>query len=206
MEGLIGFFINALALRSQVTGDKPFADLLQEVKITTLEAYSHQEVPFEKIVDAVVKTRDTSRNPLVQVAFTFQNTPEVPELKLGSLSLSAEGHERITTKYDIVFYIRETSAGIRGTIEYATDLYRAETIERMIGHYTNLLRSIVDSVNTPVGSLDMLSGIEEQILLVDFNNTSSEYPKKDKNIVALFEEQTAKHPEWVAIVFLISNN
>ena len=78
LEGLIGFFINTLALRSQVKGDMRFTALLQEVKETALEAYAHQEVPFEKVVDAVVKTRDMSRHPLFQVLFSLQNTPEVP--------------------------------------------------------------------------------------------------------------------------------
>src|SRR6185437_10980579 len=95
-ENLIGFFINTLALRSRVEGSKPFSQLLQEIKETTLEAYSHQEVPFEKVVDAVVKTRDMSRSPLFQVLFSLQNTPEVPELKLGDLSLSAVGQEHKT--------------------------------------------------------------------------------------------------------------
>ena len=120
-----------------------FTGLLGQVKGTTLEAYSHQEVPFEKVVDAVVKERDMSRNPLFQVLFSLQNTPEVPELKLGNLHLMAESREQATSKFDIAFLIRETNSGITGTIEYSTDLYEEETIERMISHYINLLGSIV---------------------------------------------------------------
>ena len=164
LEGLIGFFINTLALRGRVSADLPFNELLQEVKGTTLEAYAHQEVPFEKVVDAVVTERDRSRNPLFQVLFVLQNTPEVPEIKLGNLTLSEEGQEHTTAKFDIAFMVRETSSGIQGTVEYGTDLYREETIDRMISHYIKLLGSIVISPEEQAGRLGMLSGAEEETL------------------------------------------
>ena len=200
MEGLIGFFVNTLALRSRVREDMSFIKLLEAVKETTLEAYGHQDVPFEKVVDAVVKERDMSRNPLFQVMLIFENTPDVPELKMGELSLTTESQEHATSKVDISLFIRETSTGIKGTVEYATDLYKEETIDRMIGHYTNLLRSIVASPQEQVGRLGMLSVGEEKTLLVDFNATEADYPK-DKSIVDLFEEQVIKTPAAVAIVF-----
>src|SRR5665213_1364270 len=185
LEGLIGFFLNTLALRSQVRGDMPFNELLQEVKATTIGAYAHQEVPFEKIVDAVVKERDMSRNPLFQVLFVLQNTPDVPELKIGDLRLSAESREHTTAQFDISFMLNETSMGIFGKVEYATDLYRGETIDQMISHYINLLGSIVASPEGVIGRLGMLSAAEEQVLLVDFNNTRSIFPK-EKSIIDLF--------------------
>jgi len=200
LEVLIGFFINMLALRSQVRADMSFIELLEDVKSMTLEAYGNQEVPFEKIVDAVIKERDTSRSPLFQVLFSFQNTPDIPELRLGDLSLSSVGQERTTTQFDIAFLIRETSAGIQGTVEYGTDLYNVETVERMISHYINLLGSIIASPENQVGRLGMLSIKEEATLLKEFNATEAAYPK-DKSIVALFEEQVQKTPESTAIVF-----
>ena len=102
VEGLIGFFVNTLALRSQISADMSFVELLRDVRGTTLDAYTHQEVPFEKVVDAVVKERDMSRGPLFQVVFTFQNTPEIPELKLGDLTLVSEAAEHTTSKLDII--------------------------------------------------------------------------------------------------------
>src|SRR5258707_14852047 len=165
LEELIGFFINTLALRSQVSGDQPFIQLLKEVKGTTLEAYGHQEVPFEKVVDAVVKERDMSRNPLFQVMFVYQNTPEVPELKLGELSLISESQPHHTAKVDITLYVWESSTGIQGTVEYCTDLYKEETITRLISHYTNLLGSIAAAPEGKTGSLGMLGETEEQTLL-----------------------------------------
>ena len=103
--------------------------MLEEVKTTTLDAYGHQEVPFEKIVYAVVKTRDMSRSPLFQVLFSLQNTLDVPVLKLGELQLSTANHERSTTQYELAFMLSETGSGIKGTVEYSTDLYKEETID-----------------------------------------------------------------------------
>ena len=154
VEGLIGFFINTLALRNAVSGDKTFTALLDQVKQTTLEAYGHQEVPFEKIVDAVVKTRDMSRSPLFQVMFSLQNTPDVPKLKLGGLSLSTTRQEHTTAKFDIAFMMSENSSGIQGTVEYSTALYEEATIARMAGHYIHLLRSVVAMAEEQVGCLE----------------------------------------------------
>ena len=200
LEGLIGFFVNTLALRSRVKGDMTFTELLGEVKATTLEAYEHQEVPFEKVVDAMVKERDMSRNPLFQVLFVFQNTPEIPDLHLTNLRLSLEEAENTTTKFDVSLYIKETNAGIQGTVEYSTDLYKGETIDRLIEHYINLLGSVVSGTEEQVGSLTMLGAPEEEQLLIAFNDTAADYPK-DKNIVTLFEQQAAKSPEATAVVF-----
>ena len=200
LEGLIGFFVNTLALRNQVDGNMTFKTLLEEIKRTTLEAYSHQEVPFEKVVDAVVKRRDMSRHPLFQVMFSLRNTPDIPELKLGDLSLIAESQEHTTAKFDLTFMITETDSGIQGTVEYSTDLYMDETIERMIGHYTNLLGAIVSSPEEQAGRLNILSGEEEEMLRVQFNNTTADYPK-EKSIVDLFVAQAALNPESIAIVF-----
>jgi amino acid adenylation domain-containing protein len=200
LEELIGFFVNTLVLRSQARGNMTFVELLDEVKTTTLEAYAHQEVPFEKVVDAVVKTRDRSRNPIFQVIFSFQNTPEIPELRLGNLHLSVEAADHTTSKFDIAYMISETSTGLQGIVEYNTDLYKAETIERMINHYSNLLEAIATSPDNKISRLDMLSAAEEHMLLIDFNDTAAVYPK-EKSIVDLFQEQVIKSPEAIALVF-----
>ena len=200
VEGMIGFFINTLALRNALSGDMKFTALLDQVKDTTLEAYSHQEVPFEKVVDAVVKTRDMSRSPLFQVMFSLQNTPDVPKLELGGLSLSTASQEHTTAKFDIAFMMSENSSGIQGTVEYITALYKEETIARMIHHYTALLESIVAAAEQNVGMLGMLSESEERTLLKEFNDTAAVYPK-EKSITDLFEEQAAKTPGVAAIIF-----
>jgi non-ribosomal peptide synthetase component F len=200
LEGLIGFFVNTLALRSEVTADAFFTELLQQVKATTLEAYENQDVPFEKVVDAVVKERDQSRSPLFQVMFILQNTPEVPELSLGELKLLPEGHQHTNSKFELTFTITETSQGLQGSVEYCTDLFTSVTIERMVSHFTRLLTSVVTRPEQRIGALSMLTEAEQHQLLVEFNNTAADYPK-DKSIVDLFEEQVEKTPGAIALVF-----
>jgi acyl carrier protein len=132
VEGLIGFFVNTLALRDEVRGESSFGEFLQQVKSTTVDAYEHQEVPFEKVVEAVMVQRDMSRSPLFQVMFILQNAPDVPNLQLGEVELSTIGSNHNTSKFDITFSISETSYGLRGSIEYLSDLYSAQTIERFV--------------------------------------------------------------------------
>ena len=200
VESLIGFFINTLAIRAEVKGEVPFTEILGQVKQTTLEAFEYQDVPFEKIVDSVVKDRDLSRTPLYQVTFVLQNTPDIPELKLGEISLSSEDIQYNISKFDMVFSITETAKGLQGVIEYCTDLYKESTILRFIDHFKELLVSIIKDPEQKIDQLSLVTEAEENKLLVDFNNTEAEYPK-DKNIIDIFEEQAAKTPENVAAVF-----
>ncbi len=200
IEGLIGFFLNTLALRSEVRSELSFKELLQQIKGTAMEAFEHQDVPFEKIVEAVVKERDLSRNPLFQVMLVMQNTPEIPDLSLEKIHLTKEEYENTTALFDFTFSITETPDGLEGAVEYATDLYNEETITRMVGHFRTLLGSIVKSPQQKIGKLRMLTEAEEHQLLVEFNNTKVDYPK-DKTIVDLFEEQAAKTPDAIAVVF-----
>jgi NRPS condensation-like uncharacterized protein len=137
LEGLIGFFVNTLALRTEVLSDMSFADLLQHVRATTVEAYANHEAPFEKVVDAVVKDRDMSRSPLFQVMLVFQNTPEIPELRFGDIQLSREIFEHNTSKFEITFFVKETKDGLQGSVEYRTDLFSDQKIRGMIAHFRN---------------------------------------------------------------------
>ncbi|MGF7082762.1 amino acid adenylation domain-containing protein [Mucilaginibacter sp. UYCu711] len=200
LEKLIGFFVNTLALRTQVAGELSFTGLLQAVKATTLEAYSHQDVPFEKVVETVVKERDSNRSPLFQVMLVLQNTPDTPQLALGDLILSGEAYEQTLVKFDLTFFISETSQGLQGTVQYSTDLYKVESIERMIRHFTALLQSIVKQPQQAVGQLSMMNKKEEDLLLNGFNTSKAGYPQ-DKNVVSLFEEQAAGRPDATALVF-----
>lgn len=200
LENLIGFFVNTLALRSEVNSDSSFINLLQNIKITMLEAYENQDAPFEKVVDAVVKERDLSRNPIFQVMFVLRNTPEVPEINLGKVLLTKEGYENTTALFDITLFLTETHDGLQGNMEYATDLFEEKTIVRILDHFKILLDSIVKNPQQKIGELSLLTPDEKKQLLVDFNNTKVDYPK-DKSLVNLFEEQVAKTPEAIAIVF-----
>jgi len=199
-EALIGFFINTLALRSEVTGTESFDELLQKIKTSTLGAYENQDVPFEKIVDSVVKQRDMSRSPVFQVTFALQNTPKVPELRLGDLILEGEDPKQNVSKFDLVFSISETENGLHGIVEYCTDLFKEETINKMIAHFKNILTSVVKDPQQKTGSLQMLSKEEEQKVVREFNETASEYTS-EKSIVELFEEQAAFSPDAPAVLF-----
>jgi len=199
LEELIGFFVNTLALRDQVRGEMSFTALLDEVKATTLGAYGHQEVPFEKVVDAVVKERQAGISPLFQVMLVLDNTPEVPELKLGELSLGTEGQEQTTTKFDLTLFIRETKEGFQGAIQYNTDLYREERIQRMASHFCELLQSVAEAPQAAVGKLEIFSK-QERNELQQFGISESPYPK-EATIADLFEAEAAKHPDREAVVF-----
>ena len=200
LEGLIGFFVNTLAIRSQVDGDVSFTELLQAVKVTTLEAYANQEIPFEKVVEAVATERDLSRNPLFQVMFIMRNQPDVPELRLGDVELSRAGHEHTTSLFDLSLYLTETDNGLRGSIEYSTDLYTMESMGRMASHLQELFSAIVQQPEEKIGKLSILSASEKEKVQNDFNNTECTYPE-EKSLIELFEEQVIKDPNATALVF-----
>ena len=200
IEGLIGFFVNTLALRTQVQGELSFQQLLRQVKSTTLEAYNHQDVPFEKIVEAVVKDRDTSRSPLFQVMFDLQNAPDVPILSLGDLTLSSIKSAHNTTQFELSFTLKETSEGLRGSVEYNTELFDADMINGLINHFIILLNSIVSNSHSKIHNLQMLGLVEEDKLLNGFCATQTKYPT-DKTIPELFEEQAVNSSDSVALIF-----
>ncbi|MDH4473686.1 MAG: condensation domain-containing protein, partial [Fluviicola sp.] len=145
VEGLIGFFVNSLALRTMVNPEDSVIQFLQAVKTNTLTAYDHQEVPFEKIVEAVVKERDMSMTPLFQVVFALQNNEQavVSEGSLGGVKMIFEDFDQISSKYDLNFSLEESDGAIVGSMEYCTDLFNSSTIEQLLSHYQELLRSFV---------------------------------------------------------------
>ncbi|MDQ6815148.1 MAG: condensation domain-containing protein, partial [Bacteroidota bacterium] len=200
VEGLIGYFVNTLALRSTVDNDSTFVELLQQLKKTTIDAYAHQDVPFEKVVEAVGVERDLSRNPLFQVMFVLQNTPEIPEFNIKNLHFSEEKIVNHTAKFDITFTLTEADNSFKGFVEYCTDLYSNATISRMIGHFNHLLTSIVAAPRQKIGLLQMVSTEEVQQILKDFNHPKLTYPS-DKTVVSLFEDQAGKVPGATALVF-----
>ncbi|NML40086.1 non-ribosomal peptide synthase/polyketide synthase [Chitinophaga sp. G-6-1-13] len=199
-ESLIGCFVNTLALRTQLQDNPTFAALLQQVKNTTLDAYEHQDIPFEKVVEAVVKERDLSYSPLFQVIFTLQNMPVVGDLALGAAHMQPEKIAYTTAQVDLNFTVEETATGLSGSVEYCTDLFREETIMQMITHFKQLLAAIVISPSTAVGFLPMLLATEETQLLEVFNQTDTSYPA-DKSITDLFAAQVALTPDTTALVF-----
>ncbi|PSL41686.1 amino acid adenylation domain-containing protein, partial [Chitinophaga niastensis] len=199
-EASIGFFVNTLALRSDLSGCPSFISLLEQVKQTTLAAYDHQEVPFEKVVEAVTKERNMSRHPLFQIMFELHNMPEASGLHLEALQLSEEPIEHVASQFDLIISLREDMEGLGGRIAYCADLYNAATIDRMILHFETLLRSVVKSPDEQIGALNMLTTAEMHQLSVTFNGAVAGYPV-DKTIIDLFEEQAVRTPDARAVVF-----
>jgi hypothetical protein len=140
---MIGFFVNQLVLRTNMSGDPTFKELLRRVRETTLEAYTHQDLPFDKLVEVLNPGRDLSRAPLFQVKIIIQNLPR-EILKISDLELSRLSQEAGVARFDLVFNISDTREGVVGTVEYNTDLFDASTIKRMVSHFRALLESEVD--------------------------------------------------------------
>ncbi|MBB5644745.1 non-ribosomal peptide synthetase [Pedobacter cryoconitis] len=201
LEGLIGFFANTLALRSNLSGNPSFEDFLQQVKETTLGAYEHQDVPFERVVEAVGQERDKSRNPLYQVIFTVQNIPEVPVFRLGEAVLTEQKTGHTTSQFDLNISAIEGPGGIEVGVEYCTDLFKAETIERMFRNYLVLLQGIVSAPSQNIDQLPLLRKSEEEEVLNTFNARVSAYPQ-EQTLAGLFSLQAAKTPDAIALVYL----
>ena len=199
LEGLIGFFANTLVLRSDLSGNPGFRELLARVRESALGAYTHQDLPFEKLVEELAPARDLSRNPLFQVMFVLQNAPSAT-LALEGVEVSRLALEGHTAKFDLSLGVRETPAGLRVSWEFSTDLFDAPTIERMAGHFTTLLEAIVADPGQRIGELPLLSAAERHQLLVEWNDTAADYPR-NRCIHELFEAQAARTPEAVAVVF-----
>ncbi|HLM25144.1 MAG TPA: condensation domain-containing protein, partial [Pyrinomonadaceae bacterium] len=164
IEGLIGFFANTLVLRTELPGEMSFSELLGQVREVALDAYAHQDVPFEKLVEELQPERDLSRNPLVQVFCVLQN---LPSLKLEMAGLNAEVLEAElgTTKFDLTLYITETGSGLLTAFEYSSELFEATTIKRMLEHYERLLEKIVIAPDKRLSEISLLTEVEHQELL-----------------------------------------
>ncbi|MFN6565502.1 MAG: amino acid adenylation domain-containing protein [Nostoc sp. ChiSLP01] len=156
LEGLIGFLLNTLVLRTNLSGSPSFRQLLGRVREVALSGYTHQDLPFEKLVDALQMKRDLNQNPLISVMFHLQNTP-MPKLTVPGLTMNRLGIDNGTSKFDLYLELRETAAGISGNLEYSTDLFKAETIAVMVEHFSVLLQSIVSNPDQTITNLPVLT-------------------------------------------------
>src|SRR5271166_1052329 len=198
-EPLIGFFVNALALRGDLSGNPTFTELLTRVKPMTLEAYAHQDLPFEQLVDALQPERSLSRTPLFQAVLVLQNTP-LEAMELGGLEAAPVECGYKIAKFDLTLGFEETEEGLRGGFEYNADLFDASTIRRMEDHFRTLLEGIVADPDRKIVDLPLLTAAERQRILVEWNDTQTDYPS-DKCIHQLFEEQVERAPDAAAAVF-----
>ena len=196
-ETLIGFFVNMLVLRGDLSGDPGFAHLLGRVRETALGAHAHQDLPFELLVDALQPERDLSHTPLFQVVFALQNAPE-GELELQGLALSALEVETGTAKFDLTLSLTETDAGLRGKLEYNTDLFDAATGRRLAASLLHLLGGVVRSPEARLSALPVLGEAEIHQLLRAWNDTETPRPVTC-GLHDLFREQARKAPGAIAL-------
>ncbi|NVI85701.1 condensation domain-containing protein, partial [Janthinobacterium sp. BJB401] len=192
LEPLVGFFANTLALRTRVDATQCFDELLVQVKAATLGAYTHQDLPFEQVVEHLAPERNTSHSPLVQVMFVLQNAP-MGKLELPGLALRPMDIEHNVSPLDLTLTLVEAEDGLRGHVEYNTDLFDRTTAERMAVHFGRLLVALVANPRAPLRELDMLAGGERQQLLVEWNSTAKEFAH-GQTLHALFEEQVLRSP------------
>ncbi|MEH2149873.1 non-ribosomal peptide synthase/polyketide synthase [Nostoc sp.] len=199
IEGLIGFFVNTLVMRTDLSLNPTFNELLPRIREMALPAYAHQDLPFEMLVEALQPERDLSHTPLFQVMFVLNNA-SISEIELTGLSVSDLSIESAIAKFDLTLGMENTTNGLFGWWEYNTDLFSRSTIERMTGHFVTLLEAIVANPQERISQLPMFTASEQQQLLVEWNDTSVDYPI-DKCIHQLFEEQVERTPDAVAVVF-----
>ncbi|MBE8987838.1 non-ribosomal peptide synthetase [Nostoc sp. LEGE 12450] len=197
LEGLLGLFVNNLVLRNNLSGNPSFRELLSRVREVTLNAYAHQDLPFEKLVEELQPERDLSRNPLFQVMFILQNAP-IPVEEFADLTLQNLEIDHGTSEFDITVSISESSQELTGFWEYNTDLFDAATIQRFIENFQILLESIVLNPHQSISELPLLTITEQEQLLIEWNNTHVNYP--DASLHQLFEQQVERFPDALALI------
>ena len=205
IEGLVGFFVNTLILRNQVDSNKSVKELLNKISSDTLSAFDNQEVPFEQIVELLDITRDTSRNPIVQVMFSLQSfggdASGESALKLKDLDIKPyQDASYDVAKFDLSLFMSEVGDKLAGSFNYCTDLFNKETIERISRNFEKLLSAIVENSSAKIKDLRVLTDQRRKQILIDWNDTKSSYPK-DKTIYQLFESQAKKNPNNIAVIF-----
>ncbi len=199
IEPLIGFFVNTLVLRGDLSGNPSFRTLLRRTREVALGAYAHQDLPFERLVAELHPERDMSHSPFFQVMFILQNAPW-EAAQLAGLEVTPMPIDSGTSKFDLTLFVTERGGALQAAVEYNTDLFEAETIRRMLGHYQTLLEGIVSKPEHRISDLPLLPQQERHRLLVEWNRTEAAYPK-DRCLHELIEEQAERTPESVAVVF-----
>ncbi len=197
IEGLIGFFVNMLVLRTDLSGGPTFRELLDRVRTVALEAYGHQDMPFEKLVEHLQPERSMSRHPLFQVAFQLGNAP-MEDAEVAGLVFEAVHVDKDSTQFDLSLDLVEGAEGLLVVAEYSTDLFDASTITRLLRHFERLLESAVAHSEQQIARLQMLTEAERDQLIYRWNDNSARYDE-DKCLHELFEAQARQNPKAIAI-------
>jgi amino acid adenylation domain-containing protein len=203
VEGLIGLFVNTLALRLDLAGDPSFTDLLGRVRATTLEAYDRQDLPFERVVEAVQPERSLGRSPLFQVFLVFQNAP-APRFELGGLEIAAEEVEGTTAKFDLSLILEPVAegagSGARGFVEYDAELFDPATVDRLIGHLENVLDAAADEPSARISALRLLGAGEERQILEEWSGAGRDVDEGEVTLHQRVRERARAIPEAIAVV------
>jgi amino acid adenylation domain-containing protein len=199
IEDLIGFFVNTLVMRTDLAGDPGFRELLKRVREVALGAYTHQDVPFEMLVEELRPVRELSHTPLFQVMLGLNNTPATA-IELPGLSFHPIEVESGTARCDLLLELTERPEGLSGLLEYNTSLFEPATIARMSGHFQRLLEAVVADPAQRLSRLPLLTDTELKQLLIEWNQTEADYPH-DQCIHHMFEAQVEKQPEALAVAF-----
>ncbi len=198
IEELIGFFVNTLVLRTDFSGSPTFRALLGKIRETVIDACTHQDLPFEKLVEELQPERDASRTPLFQVMLV-QQKQLMAELEFAGVCFRPLEVDTTTAKFDLTLNFTEADHELRLTLEYSTDLFEAATATRMLGHLQTLLESAVANPEQHISELPLLTNDEQQQLLSEWNDTARDYPAEC--VHSMFEKQARLTPDSVAVVF-----
>jgi tyrocidine synthetase-3 len=201
LEPVIGMFVNTLCMRNTPCGEATFAEFLGHLGERTLSAFENQDYPFEELVERVVSHRDMSRNPLFDVAFVLQNFMDTPgeglARDIGGLKLAPYAFENRTSRFDLTLTAVERGETLSFMVEFCTRLFKAETIERFIGYFRNIVRLVLPAPETVIAGIDMIPDHERTRVLMEFNKTAAPYPR-DLGIAQLFERQAQESAHHIA--------
>jgi amino acid adenylation domain-containing protein len=200
IENLIGFFINTLVLRTDMSGDPTFRNLLGRVREAALSAYTHQDMPFEYLVEQLQPDRDMSRPPLFQVMFALLQNAPLEALQLQGITLSPIALNSGTAKFDLLLFMEDTEEGLRAALEYNSDLFEAETINRLLANFETLLEDISAGGERRLSELSVMTANERRQVVVEWNETATDYPQH-LAVHQLFEAQVERSPQSVAALF-----
>jgi len=201
LEGLIGFFVNTVALRTQLSGDSTFRDILRRVRETAISAYDNQDVPFEQVVAELKPERNLGGTPIVNVMF-FVRADLGDALELDGLQVERFPLTSTSSRFDLMMRVTERSGGLVCSLQYDTDLFDAPTVEQFLQHFSNLVEGIAatpDTADLPISRIPMLSERERRALVVEANQTQADYPA-EKTLPQLLAEQVARSPDSTAVV------
>jgi amino acid adenylation domain-containing protein len=203
LESMVGYFINPLALRIDLSGDPTFTDLVGRVRETTLEAFAHADVPYETVVRATNPQRDLSQTPVFQAMIVLHNPAwqtQRPKFEPAGLRATEITHEKGWSKFDVLLGMSERMAGLNTTWEYSTELFTPATVQRMTEHFRTLAESVGANPDRPLSRLPMLTEAERAKVVMSWSGRAEPLPQRD-SIKDLFEEQAARTPDATAVVF-----